>query len=228
MRSSINNHMIYLNKRQSNPNQTGELIISISFVNDGNGLRAVDLTGNATVAPFTTGSASISTNAKYGSDAASLRMIGSAGGLRFTSSKSLNPRTDSYTIGGWLNAQGGSFQNFLGPTNVDRFYPIEYYGAFGAWFTGDGSSNVITYSDAAPPVGTWVHMALSHDAATRTFRMFKNGILVSSSSPPQLLSTDITQWEMGARTAVGLYGTGYYGRLTVVKGSAQSTNFTPS
>lgn len=216
--------MFYYKKKRIDTAGNPELIASIEYENNA-GLRAIDTTGFSTVAPAVSGTAFISSEVVYGSDPASLRVVGTAGGLRFTSSKGLNIRNDSFTIGGWMRSGGGSFHYIIGD-QTDLFYPLQYY--LGAWYIGDAQVNALAHTDTAPAAGTWVHMAMSHDAPTHTYRLFKNGVLVKTTVGTVLRDATITSWEMGGRSFQSLYGLGNYGRVTIMKNFVQTSNFTPT
>jgi hypothetical protein len=219
--------MIYISKKKSTVVANQEVIFSLGFTNNGTSVVPVDSTGTA--GAFTVaGGASISTTVTRPGQDGSLRMVGSSGGLRFTLSKSLNIRTDSYTISGWLYPSTNTFNNLLGVFGADVFYPLQYYGSFGTWNCGDAIVNVITYTET-PTLNTWVNMTLSHDVTTNIFRMFKNGTVVATSAArPDFRNYTASSWEIGARTGQSLNGNGYYGPMTITKGFAQTSNFTPT
>ena len=141
-------------------------------------------------------------------------------GLVISGAEPLDPYYDVYTIQSWVIPKSSSAQlHVCSPLGANTYF-LRW---FNQWYSGNNNGYILNVNMPLT-VDVPVHMAMSSDGTN--CRMYINGMLYLSSSG-KMLSETITTWEVGSFQSASLSNTAILQSLSVEKGRAQSTNFTP-
>jgi len=119
----------------------------------------------------------------------------------------------TYTKEAWFLVSNLNYQNNLisgGSDGQHALYPsITYGNRISAGHNGTWNA----VQDPTPIVAnTWYHVALTYDVATKTMKLYKNGVLVST-------NTDVAPFTGGNALRIGAYDTGnlFIGKIDEVR-----------
>ena len=183
---------------------------STTFTDSSSNGLTVTANGNAQIA---------TAQSKFGG--ASGYFDGNGDYVRATLSSSFNPRTDSFTIEGWMRLDASYSTWSLACDTNDKIYMVAIGNTV---YVGDGASNNITVAHGMS-TGVWHHMAATFDGTT--YRAFRDGTLLSSSTV-LLASNSVSTIDVGGRPSQGQYTNGYIDDFRLTIGVARYTsNFTP-
>jgi len=92
----------------------------------------------------------------------------------------------SYTKEAWVFARNNNCRNILSANNQQQLWVPSALNA-----GHQTSYSVVSDPNGAFPLNTWVHVAVSYNAATSTMRLYRNGALVATSTTAPTYSAGI-------------------------------------
>ncbi|GAB2958841.1 hypothetical protein GCM10027048_27470 [Hymenobacter coalescens] len=114
----------------------------------------------------------------------------------------------SYTKEAWVYARANNCRNILSANNQQQLWVP------GALNAGHQTSySTVVDPGGSFPLNTWVHVAVSYDAATSTMRLYRNGALVASNTAAPTYASAILS--IGAHGTTG--GCNWDGRIDEVR-----------
>ena len=138
-------------------------------------------------------------------------------------SESFNIRTDSYTIEGFAYRTDTGSSFIIVASQGNDFYPLQMFNNI--WYVGDGTINTLAVSGQTPALNTWTYMALTFNGTT--YRLYKDGVLIGSSTA-LLKNYTYSNFQIGARTAQGLYSLGHLNHVRFTKGIVRDVSVVPT
>ncbi len=181
------------------------------------------------------GNAQISTSqSKFGGS--SMYFDGNGDNLSIAASADLSPGTQSFTYEFWYRTPSfadGTQQALMSYGTDQTFFVFARNGA-GSFYDIHTRINTVEYDSSALSwaIDTWYHIAMTYDADTDKYIIFRDGINVTPGGYHTItnlnLNTSALPFNIG-NAASTVYVNGYLDELRIIKGSALYTaNFTPS